>query len=268
MRLEADPTRLEQVVANLLNNAAKYTEPGGASCWIGAEREGGEAVVRVRDTGIGIPPEMLPPRLRACSARQSDRSLDRSQGGLGIGLTLVRSLVEMHGGTVEAHSEGPARAASSSCGCRAQAPAGKAPAAMPEPEHGPSAPAACACSSWTTTWTPPRAWPCCCGSGATRCGWPTTGRRRSTRRASSTPEVVLLDIGLPGMDGYEVARRLRDDPGLDGASCVALTGYGQEEDRRRSREAGIDHHLVKPVEPFVLRTLLANLGAPVASGAY
>ena len=95
-------------------------------------------------------------------------------------------------------------------------------------------------------------------------------RPRGARRGRRTqqPEVVLLDIGLPGLDGYEVARRLREDPAMDGALLVALTGYGQDEDRRRSREAGFDHHFVKPVEPFVLRTLLSNLGAPVASGPF
>jgi CheY-like chemotaxis protein len=262
VRLTADPTRLAQVLANLLNNAAKYTEEGGR-IRLTAERQGGDAVVRVRDTGIGIPADVLP-RVFELFA-QADRSLDRAQGGLGIGLTLVKSLVEMHGGGVQARSEGLGRG--SEFVVRLPAPA---IAAAPEPKGG---------------------------RKPTEVGWP---RRRIlvvddnvdstnalakmlTRLYSQEvrvahdgpealaaagefrPEIVLLDIGLPGMDGYEVARRLRSRPKAEGLLLVALTGWGQESDRDRAREAGFDRHLVKPVDPETLRDLL-SLSKPISYG--
>ena len=218
MRLEADPTRLEQVSANLLNNAAKYTEPGGHDLAHGAELEGGEAVLRVRDTGIGIPPECWPSVFELFVQASERGSLARSRAGLGIGLTLVRSLVEMHGGSVAAHSDGPRpgqRVRRAGCRCPGAGRHGRRP--MPEPAR--PGPLAGACASWssTTTWTPPRAWPCCSALWGHEVRVAHDGPAALEAAPSTGPDVVLLDIGLPGMDGYEVAQRLRDDPGLDGA---------------------------------------------------
>jgi PAS domain S-box-containing protein len=262
VRMEADPTRLEQVFSNLLNNAAKYTMPGGRIL-LSAGLEGDEALVRVRDTGIGVPPDVLGRVFEPFV--QSDGSLARSEGGLGIGLTLVRSLVEMHGGSVEAHSPGlgqgsefvvrlPARAA--------------IPSEWPGAEIEPEPPAAGrgvrvlvvednvdAAESLAALL---RLW-----RHDVQVVHDGLEAIEAARRQQ--PEVVLLDIGLPGLDGYQVARKLRDEVGLDHALLVAMTGYGQPEDRRRSREAGIQHHFVKPVEPDVLRNLLTSFTSPVGA---
>ncbi|HEX3127377.1 MAG TPA: ATP-binding protein [Thermoanaerobaculia bacterium] len=268
VRLEADPTRLEQVIANLLNNAAKYTMPGG-HIHVQASQDGSEAVVRVRDNGIGVPPDVLDRVFEPFV--QSEGSLARSEGGLGIGLTLVRSLVEMHGGSVEAHSPGLGQGSEFTVRLPARVPAEKPVvlAEMPSMPHA-DAPfparglrvlvvednvdAAESLAALLRLW----------GHEVRVVHDGLTAIDEARRQH---PEVVLLDIGLPGLDGYEVAKRLRQDVEMDGALLVAMTGYGQPDDRRRSREAGIHHHFVKPVEPFVLRTLLANLGAPVATGA-
>ncbi|MFL6198029.1 MAG: ATP-binding protein [Thermoanaerobaculia bacterium] len=263
IHLEADPTRLEQILANLLNNAAKYTMPGG-QIRVTAALEGGEAVVRVRDNGIGVPPDVLERVFEPFV--QSEGSLARSEGGLGIGLTLVRSLVEMHGGSVEAHSPGLGQGSEFVVRLPARLPAEKS-APMPEPEVPFSSrglrvlvvednvDAAESLSALLRLW-------------GHEVRMVHDGLAALDAAREQHPEVVLLDIGLPGLDGYQVAKRLREDPSMDGALLVAMTGYGQPEDRRRSREAGIHHHFVKPVEPFVLRTLLSNLGAPVASGPF
>jgi PAS domain S-box-containing protein len=264
IRLEADPTRLEQILTNLLNNAAKYTMPGG-QIRIAAALEGGEAVVRVRDNGIGVPPDVLDRVFEPFV--QSEGSLARSEGGLGIGLTLVRSLVEMHGGSVEATSPGLGQGSEFVVRLPANVPAEKGASSMPEPDVPfPSrglrvlvvednVDAAESLSALLRLW-------------GHEVRMVHDGLAAIDAAREQHPEVVLLDIGLPGLDGYQVAKRLREDSSMDGTLLVAMTGYGQPEDRRRSREAGIHHHFVKPVEPFVLRTLLSNLGAPVASEPY
>jgi two-component system CheB/CheR fusion protein len=263
IRLDADPTRLEQVVTNLLNNAAKYTMPGG-HIWLSAELDGKEAVVRVRDTGIGVPPDVLGRVFEPFV--QTDGSLARTEGGLGIGLTLVRSLVEMHGGQVEAHSPGLGQGSEFTI---------RLPARVAQPAELPAPPV-------SETAVRPLARPLrilvvednvdAAESLATLLRvWGHDvqvvhdGLQALDAARGRRPEVVLLDIGLPGLDGYQVARRLREDLGLGGALLVAMTGYGQPEDRRRSREAGIHHHFVKPVEPFVLRNLLADVASPVGN---
>jgi PAS domain S-box-containing protein len=250
--LEADATRIEQVLANLLNNAAKFTEPGGCID-LSAEVRDSEAVLAVRDNGTGIAPELLP-RIFDLFV-QEDRSLARSHGGLGIGLTLVRSLVERHGGRVEARSEGPGHGSELVVRLpvlmRAAERHGLRPAEARE-DHGPArillvednVDAADALAELLRMW----------GhevdvvhDGASAVG----------RAGEGRPDVVLLDIGLPGMDGYQVAGALRALPELQGALLVALTGYGQEADRRRSAAAGFDHHLVKPVDLEELKRLVA-----------
>jgi signal transduction histidine kinase len=255
IRMEADPTRLEQVISNLLNNAAKYTMPGG-HIWLNVAVEGAEALVRVRDTGIGVPPDVLGRVFEPFV--QSDGSLARSEGGLGIGLTLVRSLVEMHGGSVEAHSPGLGQGSEFVLRLPIR-PSGSAAAERYESDE-PASPldhrsrvlvvednvdAAESLAALLRLWGHE--------VKVVHDGLAAIDAARQQR-----PEVVLLDIGLPGLDGYQVARKLREEVGLDSALLVAMTGYGQPEDRRRSQEAGIHLHYVKPVEPAILRELLAN----------
>jgi signal transduction histidine kinase/CheY-like chemotaxis protein len=253
LRVEADPTRLEQVITNLLNNAAKYTESGGC-IWVTAQREGDDAVVRVRDTGVGISPALLPHVFDLFT--QASRPLDRPQGGLGIGLTLVRRLVELHGGSVEADSAGPGRGsefvvhlpASPEARlerpetARRAAPVGERPRRVLLVED--NLDAAQTLAELLESW-----------GHEVRVALDGAAALEAARDAS--PEVVLLDIGLPGMDGYEVARRLREQAGRAGLLLVAVTGYGQAEDRRCAREAGFDQHLTKPVDLAELEQLLA-----------
>ena len=254
VRLLADPTRLEQILTNLVNNAARYTPPGGR-IGLTAAQEGDEIVLRVRDTGIGIPPEMLS-RIFGLFA-QVERSQERAEGGLGIGLSLVKSLTEMHGGKAEAHSAGPGRG--SEFVVRWPPPTQETPESVKTPPQEAPAieravrvllvddnvDAAESLAMLLRLWGHEVA-VAHDGPGALRAA------------EAQRPEVALLDIGLPGMDGYELARRLRPLPGLGRAVLVALTGWGQEDDRRRSQEAGFDHHLVKPVELSALQELLAQ----------
>jgi len=257
LNVEGDPTRLSQVVLNLLNNAAKYT-PEGGEIRLTVEREGEEVLVRVRDTGLGIPADLLPRVFDLFT--QGDRSLDRAEGGLGIGLTLVRRLVELHGGSVEAHSAGPG------CGSEfivrlplltvpQECPAGDE-AELPQ-QTGPRRVLLIddnrdAVESMTVLL---ELW-----GHEVRIAY--SGPDALGLAAEYRPDAALLDIGLPGLNGYEVARRLRELPGWENVMLVAVTGYGQDEDLRRSREAGFDHHLTKPVEPAMLQGLLAS--APVS----
>jgi signal transduction histidine kinase/DNA-binding response OmpR family regulator len=257
--LDADPARVSQVVSNLLHNAAKYTDPGG-HLWLEVCRDGEEFVFRVRDTGVGIPDDVLP-RVFDLFA-QADRSLDRSQGGLGIGLTLVRRLVEMHGGTVRAFSEGSGKGSEFVVRLPATSPEEAAPSAFAKPgDRAPSDEAASrrrvlvvddnvdAASSLASLLQ----------IHGHEVHTTNDGPSSLSAAARFRPDVVLLDIGLPGLSGYEVARRLRQDATTRGATLVALTGYGQEEDRAQSAEAGFDHHLVKPVQPSEILRLLRSL---------
>ena len=257
IHVKGDFTRLSQIVMNLLNNAAKYT-PEGGHIRLAVEKSDGEAVVRVRDTGIGIPADLLPKVFDLFA--QGDRSLDRSEGGLGIGLTLVRQLVQMHGGSVEAHSEGPGRGAEFVVRLPLHTP-------LPVPSSSAGSPAQNEESS--PPWSARRVlvvddnvdsvesmevllqiW-----GHEVRTAH--DGPAALAVAADYRPDIVLLDIGLPGMSGYEVAQRLREIPGLAKTVLVAVTGYGQESDRRRTREAGFNRHLVKPVEPGHLQEILA-----------
>jgi two-component system, sensor histidine kinase len=248
LRVEADPTRLMQIVTNLLDNAAKYTNPGGQIELV-AQRDGGHLVLRVRDTGVGIPPDMQGRIFELFT--QVDVPIARSLGGLGLGLSLVRSLTELHGGSVAVVSEGPGRGSEFTV----RLPLGKA-----DPPPGATAPSA------------PRSRHVLVIEDNTdaremlRIALELDGHRVETAADGvggvetalrTTPDLVLVDIGLPGLDGYAVARRLRAALG-DRVTLVALTGYGQSEDRRRTSEAGFDAHLVKPVDPDVLTRALAT----------
>jgi PAS domain S-box-containing protein len=247
----ADLTRLDQVFVNLLNNAAKYTDRGGR-IELEAEREGENALVRLRDNGRGMAPEFLPRIFDLFT--QADRSLARSEGGLGVGLTLVRRLVEMHRGSVEASSPGEGRGSEfvvrlplAAVSDRNEEPRSRRPATTPAlrvllvEDHADSA----------------RSLSLLLELLGHEVEVVTDGREALEAVESIRPEVVLLDIGLPGMDGYEVARRLRARGSK--ALLVSLTGYGRDADKIRSREAGFDHHLVKPVELETLEKLLASM---------
>ena len=253
--LHADPVRLSQVVGNLLTNAAKYTDQNG-SIRVMASREGHEAVLRVVDNGIGLAPDMLPHVFELFV--QADHSSTKAQGGLGIGLTLVKNLVEMHGGSVTAHSTGLGQG----CEFVVRLPLAKQ------------------------------------GNGEFQESKVQEGHRKNTGHrllivddnhdaaeslamllrllghdvqvahegptalrliGTLRPDLVFLDIGMPGMDGYEVARRIRNTPGNENVVLAALTGWGQMEDRRRTAAAGFNHHLVKPLEPKALGELLSTL---------
>ena len=258
--LEADPVRLAQVLGNLLNNSAKYT-PDNGHIWLSGRCEGGEVVVRVRDTGVGIAADTLPRVFDLFM--QADSSLGRSQGGLGIGLTLVRNLVEMHGGGVQAFSQGPGLGS-------------EFVVRLPLPVEGKAAQSADGEGN-TPLSPPPQPWHILLVDDNVDAvnslalmlrlqGYDVRVAHDGTEALEAvrtfTPDVGVLDLGMPGMDGYELARRLRLQPGLAGILLVALTGWGQEEYRRRSREAGFDHHLVKPADPKVLRELLARSRRP------
>jgi signal transduction histidine kinase/ActR/RegA family two-component response regulator len=255
--VEADLVRLEQVLINLLNNAAKYT-PAGGHVWLIVEKEAGQAVIRVRDTGIGIPPEMLPKVFDLFT--QLDHTLARAEGGLGIGLTLVRRLVQMHGGAVEAFSEGTGRG--SEIVVRLPLRGEERPAAEPEKRSGT---AVCRSSRRILVVDDDEdsadslALLLRLSGNDARAVY--SGDQALAAAEEDRPEVVLLDIGLPEMDGLEVCRRLRQELGLNEELVIAMTGYAQEEDKRRSREAGFDHHLVKPIDPQFLRRLLAEAGS-------
>lgn len=260
--LHVDPNRVEQVAVNLLTNACKYTDEGGRlGLTVGQEED--QVVLRVRDTGIGIAPDLLPHIFDLFT--QADRSLDRSQGGLGIGLALVQRLVELHGGTVQAFSAGPGQG--SEFVVRLPAPPAYTPAQDQTPEAAADRPA----PSWRVLVVEDNldvaesmALLMRMSSHDVRVAH--SGPAGLEAAAEYRPDVVLLDIGLPGLDGYEVARRLRQHPELQGVKLIAMTGYGRESDLQRSQEAGFDHHLVKPVSPLRLLELLATFATQPPPG--
>jgi PAS domain S-box-containing protein len=251
--LEADATRLAQVFGNLLTNAAKYTERGG-HIWLTAGRRGREVVVTVRDTGIGIAAEHLPHLFEMFS--QVTPALERSQGGLGIGLSLVKGLVEMHGGTVEARSDGPGKGSEFAIRLPASdGPVVRGPPQSAGVEESRERPRRRilvvddnrdAADSLAMTLR----------LAGHELHTAYDGPEAVEAAAQFRPDIVLLDIGLPRLNGYEVAHRIREQPRGKEVSLVAVTGWGQEEDKRRAREAGFDHHLTKPVAPADLQPLL------------
>ena len=253
--VDADPTRLEQIVVNLLGNAAKHSRDHGHIV-LSALRTDGEIIIRVNDDGIGIPPQRIPEMFELFS--QGERSPARSEGGLGIGLTVVRGLCELHGGSVNAESDGPGKGSTFTV----RLPAAAALEATPRDSHG-SSPTP-APRSGTRILVVDDNVDTAGGLGRllTRRGYSVEvandGASALEKTRTFIPAVVLLDIGLPGMDGYEVARRMRTQPGAAGTVILALSGYGQEEDRARSRAAGFDQHLVKPIDFTVLETLLGE----------
>ena len=260
IQLDADPVRLAQVLSNLLNNAAKYMDRGG-HIWVNVVRGERDVVVSVRDQGIGIPAEALPTIFDMFM--QVEESLEKSRGGLGIGLTLARQLVEMHGGSIEAHSEGSGRGAE----FRVRLPVVPVLAAVdaPRDEESQLDPAVRfrilvaddnidAAESM--------------GMMLRLMGNDVRvvrdGQQAIEETAVFRPDLALLDIGMPGLNGYEVARFIRHQRWGEQIVLVALTGWGQEEDKRKAAEAGFDHHFTKPVSPADIANLMARLHAESA----
>ncbi|HEV7278738.1 MAG TPA: PAS domain S-box protein [Pirellulaceae bacterium] len=255
--VSADPTRLEQVFENLVRNACKYTPTGGRIDVV-VERNEGTALVRVRDNGVGIAPELLPRIFDLFT--QADRSIDRSQGGLGIGLTIVKTLVELHDGSVEAQTGGIGRG--SEFIVRLPASIGMVPAEGGEGSQADSNPSrrvlvvddnpdAARMLAMTLRSEGHEVETALCGF------------RALEAVHLFRPDVVLLDIALPGLDGFEVARRLREQPTTRNIPLIAVTGYGQPEDRERSRAAGFEFHLVKPVRLKDVMHVFATLDGRV-----
>jgi len=258
--VDADPARLEQVIANLLNNAAKYTDAGG-EVRLAMRREGDEVVISVRDTGVGIEPEKL--RVVFDLFMQVEPHGGRAQGGLGIGLTLVKRLVEMHDGRVEARSEGRGRG--SEFIVRLPVAVGSATATPQEAQDE----ARVARTRRVLIVDDNKDAAESLAMLLDILGVGTRVERSGPDGLNALPvyhpDVVILDIGMPGMDGHEVARRIRARSEYDDVLLVALTGWGQAEDRRRSRLAGFDHHLTKPASLEDLQRLLGNAGTPPAA---
>jgi hypothetical protein len=250
-----DFTRLTQVVANLVHNAAKFSQRSGR-IWLSAERQRDEAVLSVRDEGVGISGDLLP-RIFDLFV-QGDRSLERSEGGLGIGLTLVRMLVEMHGGTVTARSEGPGAGTEFVVRLPVlrEAPKQQQEAASPRASRATQARRVLVVDDNIDA-AESVAMILRLDGHQVRLAHDGAEALRAAEQFE--PDVVVLDIGLPGMNGYEVAERLRRQARSRKPVLVALTGYAQESDRQRAAAAGFDHHLTKPVEPVALQDLLASL---------
>ncbi len=251
---EADPVRLEQIVSNLLNNAAKYTNPGGR-IWLAAYRESDSVVISVRDSGIGILPDMLPRIFEMFT--QIEHSAGRTQGGLGIGLTLVRSLIEMHGGSIEAQSQGPGNGSE----FIVRLPLNdnlQTEMTGDNTQHSGQLP-----SKRVLVVDDNRDAADSLGKLLNLAGAEAravyNGFAALEVLPTYQPAVLLVDIGMPDMDGYELARRVRQLPDCEDLTLIALTGWGQAEDRQRSQAAGFDFHLTKPADFNALQTLLDSV---------
>ncbi|HVW02216.1 MAG TPA: ATP-binding protein [Planctomycetaceae bacterium] len=262
--LEADGTRLSQVFTNLLNNACKFTDRGG-DITLTVEPRGREVEIRVRDTGIGIAPEMLP-RIFEMFV-QPQNPVTRTHGGLGIGLSLVRTMVEMHGGRVEASSHGAGQGSEFVV---------RLPLVIEPADDGKESRGTSACNGDAVTHRilivddnrdAARSLAHLLEASGHACRIEFDGRSALCAAADFRPNLCVLDIGMPGMSGYELASRLRANPKLQSATLIALTGWGQDEDFQRSQLAGFDHHLVKPVTAAALNALISQSASANTVGA-
>ena len=253
--VSGDATRLQQLQVNLLNNAAKYTSRGG-HVWLSTRRDGETAVLSVRDDGAGIPANLLDSIFDLFV--QSERTLDRAEGGLGVGLTLVRSLVELHGGSVTAKSDGPGKGSEFSVRLPlAREPHAEIPASRPLPKLRKGARVVVIEDNLDS-----REMLCeLLGLAGYECHSTDTGSAGLELLARSSPDVAIIDVGLPGMDGLELARHIRADPKYSNLYLIALTGYGRASDRARALEAGFDEHVVKPIGPETFTRLFDFRGA-------
>jgi PAS domain S-box-containing protein len=255
LTVDGDPARLSQVIVNLLNNAAKYT-PEGGRIEVEVGSDGDHAIVKVCDNGVGIPPELMPKIFDLFT--QGERTLDRSEGGLGIGLTLVRRLVEMHGGSVDVRSAGADRGSEFAVRLPlVERIAATADSGETTPDAEESRPQRVLIvddniDAATSMMMFVRAW-----GFDVRTAHDGVGAVEAA--LDYRPDIILLDLGLPQLDGYEVAERIRSVSKLRDTALIAVTGYGREEDRRRTRDAGFLHHFVKPVDPDSLRVLLTTI---------
>src|SRR6202050_4189032 len=256
VQLDADPVRLAQVFSNILINAAKYTDPGGRIQLRATQREG-ELVVAISDNGLGISDDMKPRLFTLFSQAQS--AMGRSEGGLGVGLSLVRGLVSLHGGSVEAFSEGAGKGSEFivriPVGTQSERPESDAATDAPVPGAGlkilvvdDSRDAADTCAILLEL------------SGH-HVQTAYTGQRALQLAETFRPHVLLLDIGIPDLDGYQLAKKVRAAPWGRGAVLIAVTGWGQEADRRRAFEAGFDHHLTKPIAAETVESLMQSVSA-------
>jgi signal transduction histidine kinase/DNA-binding response OmpR family regulator len=262
--LKGDFARVAQILANLINNAAKYTNQGGRIA-VTAAREGANVVFRVRDTGIGIPGELLSSIFEPFT--QIDRTLARSQGGLGIGLTLVRRLVEMQGGRVFASSDGPDQGSEFMVSLPAAAPAQRAKGESTESGRTASDHLDLCVLVVDDNHDVAESTAVLLRLVGCEVHLAHDGEEALRLVPRVRPDAVLLDIGLPRMNGYEVAERIRSDPENRDILIVAVSGYGQQEHRLRSKQAGFDQHVVKPIEPSVLSGLLATLSSQRAAAS-
>jgi signal transduction histidine kinase/ActR/RegA family two-component response regulator len=260
--LQGDATRVSQVIGNVLHNAAKYT-PERGEISVRLATRGAHAFVSIRDTGCGIPPELLVSIFEMF--QQVDQTLDRAQGGLGIGLTLAKRLVEMHGGSIEANSEGPGRGSEfvisfpvDSSVDSGDVPSAPIAAARPELPRRRILVVDDLRESALTLARMLRA----IGQDVATAH---DGQSALNHVSEAKPEVVFLDIAMPSMNGYEVARRIRALSEIEPPVLIALTGYGQDDDRRRAREAGFDFHLTKPTSIEQLTSILSRANGPVVA---
>jgi PAS domain S-box-containing protein len=253
IHLRADAVRLAQVFGNLLSNACKYSEPGGI-IRVAVARQGHAAVVSVKDSGEGIPPDKLESIFEMFA--QVHHTLERSQGGLGIGLTLVKQLVELHGGSVEALSQGPGQG--SEFIVRLPIAVESAAAETPAPVRDDATPASRRILIVDDNEDSALSLAMLLSMTGHQTYTAHDGCEAVQAAERFRPEIMLLDIGLPKMNGYDVCRTIRGQPWGEGIVIVALTGWGQEEDRRKSHAAGFDGHLVKPVDQTAIDSLLAS----------
>ena len=254
--VDADPARLQQIVASLLTNAIQYSEEG-SYIRLRACRQDGEVLISVRDRGQGIPSDLLPHVFDLF--KQGDRSLARTEGGLGIGLTMVKALTELHGGTVTAASDGPGKGSEFVVRlptARKEPSTPLAPTAMPSKKRSGNNRILVVDDNIDLS----RAMTTLLSRFGYEAQAVNDGHTAIEAARALRPEVVLLDLGLPGIDGFEVARRLRREEGVRDATIIAITGYGQEDGGRYSREEGFNHHLIKPIQIETLVALLERGG--------